>query len=77
MSRAINIDATQDDVTAVCAKHSARISAIETLPGGATRVVLCSGDDAAIIRRVYGKSVITTPLARTPLSIAAMRHSIL
>lgn len=71
MSRALNIKATQDHVRASCEKHDAAISAIETLPGGITRVVLRSADAAAIIQRVYKTSIVTTPVARTPLSIAA------
>ena len=71
MSRALNIDASLDHVRATCAKHDAGISSIETLPGGATRVVLLSGDGAALVARAYGKSVITTPLRRTPLALAS------
>lgn len=71
MSRALNIDATQDHVRATCAKHDAAISSIETLPSGCTRVVLCSADGAAVIQRQYRGSIILTPVARTPLSLAA------
>ena len=71
MSRALNIDATQDEVVAACAKNDAKISVIETLPGGCTRVVLRTGDGAAIIQRHFAKKILTKPMARTPLSIAA------
>jgi hypothetical protein len=71
MSRALNIDASKDHVIAACAKHDATISAIETLPSGCTRVVLCSADGAAIIQRSYGNKVITAPRARTKLSLAS------
>lgn len=71
MSRALNIDATQDHVIATCAKHNALISTIETLPSGCTRVVLRTGDAAAVIQRSYGKNIITDPVARTPLSLAS------
>lgn len=71
MSRALNIDASQDDVTATCLRLGAAISTIETLPGGCTRVVLCSADGAAFVQRQYRGKIITTPMARTPLSIAA------
>jgi len=71
LSRALNIDATQENVLAACAKHDAAISTIETLPGGCTRVVLRSGDGAALIQRHFGKSVVTKTLARTPLSLAS------
>ena len=71
MSRALNINATQDHVRASCAKHDAAISVIETLPGGCTRVVLRTADAAAVMQRVYRTSLVNTPVARTPLSIAA------
>jgi hypothetical protein len=71
MSRALTIDATQDHVRAACAQHGAAISVIETLPAGCTRVVLRTADDAAKIERVYKGKVITAPMARTPLSLAA------
>jgi len=70
MSRALNIDAPHDHVKASCGSKNAPISSIETLPGGCTRVVLCSADDAAVIKRLYGGKVLTTPQVRTPLSIA-------
>jgi hypothetical protein len=71
MSRALNIDATLEHVTNTCQKHKARISSIEKLPGGCTRVVLATADAAAIIQRAYGKNVVTGPLARTPLALAS------
>lgn len=71
MSRAINIDASQDDVQLTCAKHGAGISSIETLPGGCTRLVLQSADAAVVIRKAYGAKVVTTKQARTPLQLAS------
>lgn len=69
MSRALNIDAAQQHVIATCQKIGAPISTIETLPNGYTRVVLRNGDAAALVSRSYGKNVIKTPVARTPLTI--------
>jgi hypothetical protein len=69
VSRALNIDATLDHVTATCAKLGAPISTIETLPGGITRLVLRNADAAAIVARSYGKNVVTGPVARTPLAL--------
>ena len=71
MSRALNIDATQDHVRNACAKHDAAISAIETLPSGCTRVVLRSADAAAVIQRLYKDKIIAAPQARVPLSLAS------
>ncbi|TZG24138.1 hypothetical protein [Sphingomonas montanisoli] len=71
MSRAINIDAPQDDVQQACVKHGAGISSIETLPGGCTRLVLQSADAAVAIRKLYGNKVVTTTQVRTPLQLAS------
>lgn len=71
MSRALNIDASQDHVTATCTRLDAPISAIETLPSGITRLVLCNSDAAAVVARAYGKRVVTGPVERTPLSLAS------
>jgi hypothetical protein len=66
MSRALNLDASQDDVLATCARKNAAITQIETLASGGTRVVLRSADDAATIGRMYKGKVITGPVQRTP-----------
>lgn len=66
MSRAINIDATQDHVIATCAKNNLPISAIEPLRSGGTRVVMNTVIDRAAIARTYGSKVITGPVRRTP-----------
>lgn len=64
-SRAINIDADRAHVLATCRAKKASISAVEDLPSGGTRVVLMNGDDAAVVRRAYGKKVIAGPVARS------------
>ena len=66
MSRAININATRDQVVASCAKHKVPISAIETLHSGGTRVVLNNADDTAIMVKAYGSKVIRGAVIRTP-----------
>ena len=64
-SRAINVTTARADVEALCARHNAAISAIETLPHGAgTRVVMMNGDGAAIMRRAFGKAVIEGKVER-------------
>ena len=69
MSRAINIDATQQHVRNTCAKHQAAITSIESLVSGGTRVVFKNGDAAAVITRAYGKKVISGSVKRTPLRL--------
>lgn len=66
MSRALNLNASQDDVLASCARAKAPITQIETLVSGGTRVVLRNADDAATISRLYKGKIITDTISRTP-----------
>ncbi len=66
MSRALNIDATEDHVIAACARRKAPISAIEPLDSGGTRVVMNNIADTARIAKFYGSKVITGEVRRTP-----------
>lgn len=66
MSRAININATQEHVKAACAKLKVPISAIEPLKSGGTRVVMNNIDDTALIVKAYGSKVILGEVMRTP-----------
>lgn len=68
MSRAINVNATHAEVSAMCAKHNATISAIEALPAGGMRVVLMNADDTAVIARAFAKKILAADAKRTPLS---------
>ena len=69
MSRAINVNASKTDVQALCLKHKAPISAIETLASGGTRVVFMNGDAAAAMTRVFGRKVLSGTVERTPLRL--------
>lgn len=66
MSRAINVNATQDHVIATCARRKVSISAMETLKSGGTRVVMNNIGDTAIIAKAYGRNVISGGVTRTP-----------
>ena len=68
MSRAINVNATHAEVSAMCSKHKAAISAIEVLPAGGTRVVLMNADDTAVIARAFRTKMLRADAKRTPLS---------
>ncbi len=68
MSRAINVNATNAEVSAMCAKHKTTISAIEALPSGGTRVVMMNADDAAVISKAFKSKILATDTKRTPLS---------
>ena len=67
MSRAVNINATEDDVSAACRRRGLTISAIEPLVSGGTRVVLMDRVAADSVRRAFGKRVLTGVVQRTPL----------
>ena len=45
-------------------KHQTKISAIESLPKGGTRVVMMNGDDAEAMRRVFGNKILTGTVTR-------------
>lgn len=70
MSRALNVNATQAHVIALCAKSKIAISAIETLSSGGTRVVMNNADDTAAIAKAYGTKVISGPVQRTPTRLS-------
>jgi hypothetical protein len=70
MSRAINLNAPLDDVTALCARHAIAISTIEPLSSGGTRVVLINPDGADRIRTLMKTKIITTPVVRSPMHMA-------
>lgn len=69
MTRAINIDATADHIMATCAKRNVRITAIEGLLSGGTRVVTSNAVDCATIVKAYGRKVITGVVERVPLRV--------
>lgn len=67
MSRAINLNLTEDQVRAAVRQHAAAITAIEPLFPLGTRVVLMSADDAAAMRRALKTHIIEGTVSRTPL----------
>lgn len=73
MSRALNIDVTQDHVIATCAKWKVPISAIEPLPSGGTRVVMNNADDTATIAKAYRAKIIAGAVMRTPIRLGRLK----
>jgi hypothetical protein len=65
MSRAINIDATEADITAACKSAGITISTIEKLTSGGTRVVFNNSVDAASMTKAYKAKLLTGPVTRT------------
>ncbi len=66
MSRALNLDASVEDITRTCAKLGLGISTIEALQSGGSRVVLLNAIDAAAVKKSFGSKVISGAVTRTP-----------
>jgi hypothetical protein len=66
MSRALNLNASEAEVLASCARANAPITQIESLVSGGTRVVMKNADDAATLGRLYKGKIITDRITRTP-----------
>ena len=67
MSRAINVQATSDEVRKACHKQGCEISAIEALQSGGTRVVLMNIEATTAMRAAFGRKVIVGAVSRAPL----------
>ena len=68
--RAMNIDATEQAVIALCAQNSVGISTIEPLQSGGTRVVLNTSADAEKLRRRLKGKLIEGKVVRSSLHVA-------
>lgn len=64
MSRALNINATEADITAACNTAGITISTIEKLVSGGTRVVFNNAVDAASMAKTYKAKLQTGPVKR-------------
>ncbi len=72
MSRALNINATQDHVVAACAKRNIAISAIEALQSGGTRVVMNNAIDTALMLKAYGSKIIVGDVVRKSIRMGRL-----
>jgi len=66
MSRAVNVQATADHISETCLKLGAKITAIEPLLSGGTRVVLSNSVERAAVARSYAKQIIEGVVRRYP-----------
>lgn len=64
MSRAINVNATEADISAACETAGIPISMIERLHSGGTRVVFNNAADAASMAKTYKSKLLTGPVTR-------------
>ena len=64
MSRALNINSTEAEITAACEKAGITISTIERLISGGTRVVFNNAVDTASMAKTYKTKLLTGPVTR-------------
>lgn len=67
MSRAVNIDASVEQVRAVSARLNAAISTIEALVPKGTRVVLVRAEDARAVEHAFKGQVLVGSVKRVPV----------
>lgn len=70
MSRVVNVWATPDVITATCAKHAFRISAVEALVSGGARVVMLDPRDADALRILMKDKLIEGAITRSASHMA-------
>jgi hypothetical protein len=72
-SRAMNVNDSVAAITEICRQLNIRISAIEALTSGGTRVVCASSDDAVTLRKKFKGKLIEGRVTRSPLALASGR----
>lgn len=70
MSRVIHIDQSPSAIEALCAKHMFRMSTVEPLLSGGSRVVLLDPRDAEALRVIMKHKLILGEVKRSPSHIA-------
>lgn len=65
MSRALNINSSEADITSACQTAGIAISTIERLVSGGTRVVLNNAVDAASIAKTFKTKLLSGPVTRS------------
>ncbi|NIJ16737.1 hypothetical protein [Sphingobium vermicomposti] len=72
MSRAINMSVSVAEIEKLCATHNFRISTIEPLASGGSRVVLLDGREADEVRKLLKNKIITGDVKRSAAHVS--RH---
>lgn len=70
MSRVINLTSSVSDIEALCLKHSLRISTVEPLMSGGSRVVMLDPQHADEVRILLKKNLITGDVKRSPAHLS-------
>ena len=74
MSRALFLKLAEREVIAKCDALGVRISALETLPDGGTRLVCMSSEGAALMASKLKSSLLPDTTRRQPFRPAFSRH---
>lgn len=69
MSRAINVSAAPEAVSALCRKKCVPLSAIEELPSGGTRVVFLNTADTVKMTALLKRQLLSGRVDRTPFAM--------
>ncbi|MCH4152690.1 MAG: hypothetical protein LKF30_12200 [Sphingobium sp.] len=67
MSRVLNVNVDMAEANRLCEKHGIRISTIEPLDSGGTRIVLSSSEGAATLARIAKAHLISGQVTRSGL----------
>lgn len=70
MSRAINVTMSVADIEKLCAKHSFRVSTVEPLASGGSRIVLLDGREAEQLRDILKNKVISGGVTRSAAHVS-------
>lgn len=73
MSRAIDFKISEVELKRRCALDDVKISVLEGLPQGGTRLVCVTPDGAALMRRRYAKDIFDKPQKRNPFFVPALQ----
>lgn len=64
VTRAMNLNLTEQEVIDKCRRGAIKVSAIETLPSGGTHLVCLTIEGANEARRLFKQSIIEGPVRR-------------
>ncbi|HUD94453.1 hypothetical protein [Sphingobium sp.] len=73
MSRVLHASVTPDVLTDLCSKNALRISTLEPLTSGGTRIVMLDGRDADMLRGLLRGKLIEGPVTRSSKYVARQR----
>jgi len=71
MSRAMNLNATETEVTDACTQHGVTTTAVEALLPAGTRVVCQTSEGAAVLRKKLKSRLIEGSVTRSPRFVVA------